>query len=64
MKSIEKHSEQQRSLVTGATGGIGLAFSKELAKQNRPVVVVARNAAKLKEVYYELAMVKTKLVQS
>jgi short-subunit dehydrogenase len=64
MKSIEKHSEQQRSLVTGATSGIGLAFSKELAKQNRPVVVVARNAAKLKEVYYELAMVKTKLVQS
>jgi short-subunit dehydrogenase len=64
MKSIEKHSEQQRSLVTIATSGIGLTFSKELAKQNRPVVLVARNAAKLKEVYDELAMLKTKLVQS
>jgi short-subunit dehydrogenase len=54
MKSIEKHSEQQWSLVTGATGGIGLAFSKELAKQNKPVVLVARNAAKLKAVSDEL----------
>jgi short-subunit dehydrogenase len=64
MKSIEKHSEQQGSLVTDAISGIGLAFSKELAKQNRSVVLVARNAAKLKETFNELAMVKTKLEHS
>jgi short-subunit dehydrogenase len=50
MESIEKHSEQQWSLVTGATSGIGVAFSKDLAKQNKPVILVARNAAKLKAV--------------
>jgi short-subunit dehydrogenase len=64
MKSIEKLSEQQGSLVTNAISGIDLAFSKELAKQNRAVVMVARNAAKLKEVFDELTMVKTKLEQS
>jgi short-subunit dehydrogenase len=64
MKSIEKHSEQQWSLVTGAISGIGLEFSKELAKQNRSEVLVARNAAKLKDVFDELAMVKTKLEHS
>ncbi|WP_157825585.1 SDR family NAD(P)-dependent oxidoreductase [Glaciecola sp. 33A] len=37
-------------MVTVATSGIGLAFAKELEKQNKPAVLVARNAAKLKAV--------------
>jgi short-subunit dehydrogenase len=43
------------ALITGATSGIGLAYTKELAKQNKPVVLVARNEAKLKEVADELS---------
>jgi short-subunit dehydrogenase len=50
MKTINTHNEQQWSLVTVATSGIGLAFAKELEKQNKPAVLVARNAAKLKAV--------------
>ena len=64
MKSIKRHSEQQWSLETGATSGIGLKFSKVLARQNRPVLLVARVAANLKEVSNELTMLKMKLAQS
>jgi diguanylate cyclase (GGDEF)-like protein len=42
------------ALITGATSGIGLAYTKELAKQNKPVVLVARSEARLKEVSGEL----------
>ena len=64
MKSIEKHSEQQWSLVTGATSVIGQVFGKELDKQNEPKVLVVRNAAKLKKFSDKLTMLKTKLAQS
>lgn len=35
------------SLVTGASGGIGLHFAEELAKEGHNLILVARNAAKL-----------------
>jgi short-subunit dehydrogenase len=42
------------ALITGATSGIGLAYAKELAKQNKPVDLVARSETPLKEVSGEL----------
>lgn len=42
------------ALVTGASSGIGLDLSRELAKHSHDVVLVARTAAKLQEIAGEL----------
>src|SRR6476469_1934620 len=42
------------ALVTGASSGIGLDLSRELAKNGHDVVLVARTAPKLQEVASEL----------
>lgn len=42
------------ALVTGASGGIGLAYAKELAKNKQPVILVARNEDKLIELSKQL----------
>jgi uncharacterized protein len=39
----------KKALVTGASGGIGYVFAKELAKQGYTIMGVARNEAKLKD---------------
>jgi len=44
------HKDNTWTLVTGASGGIGLAYATELAKKNQPVILVARNEQKLIQV--------------
>lgn len=41
-------------LVSGATGGIGQAVCKKLARSNEPILIVARNMDKLKSLESEL----------
>ncbi|MFT6989018.1 MAG: hypothetical protein ACJASL_000984 [Paraglaciecola sp.] len=48
MKTIYKHNQQQCSLGSVATSRIGQASAKELGKHNKPMVLIADNAAKLK----------------
>ena len=42
-------------LVTGASGGIGKAYAKELALEGFSLFLIARNAEKLEEVKAEIA---------
>ena len=59
------NSSQSWALVTGASGGIGLAYSEELAKKGQPIILVARNEKKLEEVGQRLAIqygVNTKII--
>lgn len=42
------------TLVTGASGGIGLAYVKELAKKQHALILVARNKEKLTEISDDL----------
>lgn len=42
------------TLVTGASGGIGLAYVKELAKKRHSLILVARNENKLNEISAEI----------
>jgi len=44
-----------RALVTGASAGIGLELAREFAAHGHPVILVARNEAKLNEVAAELS---------
>ena len=53
------------SVITGATDGIGLAFSKILAEKKQNVVLISRNEEKLELVSSEIAQtygVKTKII--
>lgn len=42
------------TLITGASGGIGLALAKEFAKNHHNLIIVARNGDKLKQIQEEL----------
>ncbi len=52
----------KRAMVTGASEGIGRAVSERLAKEGFAVTLVARNAARLKELLLELAGHSHKIV--
>ncbi len=54
MTHNQAHNRQSWALVTGASGGIGLAYSEELAKKHQAIILVARNESKLKEVSDQL----------
>lgn len=45
---------KKRALITGASGGIGLAVARRLAKKDYQLTLVARNEEKLKKVLEEL----------
>ena len=65
MTHNQAHHRQSWALVTGASSGIGLAYSEELAKQQQAVILVARNEAKLEEVSEKLRIqydVPTKVI--
>ncbi len=53
MELIE-NTEIKYALVTGATGGLGKAFSKELAKQGYTLLLTGRNKEKLSALQEEL----------
>lgn len=55
MTQSDKSNSDAWALVTGASGGIGLAYAEELAKKNKAIVLVARNEKKLIEVSDDLA---------
>jgi short-subunit dehydrogenase len=46
--------DRGRALITGASGGIGLELAREFAVNGHPVILAARNQAKLQEVAGEL----------
>jgi short-subunit dehydrogenase len=55
MKQAEQRARTKTALVTGASSGLGLEFSKLLARDGYHLVIVARDAAKLQQVADELA---------
>src|SRR5947209_17410509 len=46
--------DKGRALITGASAGIGLELAREFAAHGHPVILVARNEARLNEVAAEL----------
>jgi short-subunit dehydrogenase len=50
-----RSKDQGRVLITGASAGIGLELAREFAAHGHPVVLVARNEARLNAVAVELA---------
>ena len=55
------------TLVTGASGGIGLAYVKELAKKQHSLILVARNESKLNEISEDINKefgVQTKVISA
>jgi len=55
MTNSDNSSRDSWALVTGASGGIGLAYVEELAKKSKSVILVARNEQKLTELAVELS---------
>src|SRR3954451_462629 len=43
-----------RTLITGASAGIGLELSREFARHGHPVILMARNEPRLKEIATQL----------
>lgn len=65
MNYSDKNKSNSWSLVTGASGGIGLAYAVELAKKKRSIILVARNEKRLVELSQELSQqfgVETKTI--
>lgn len=54
MKPAGRQARTKTALVTGASSGLGLEFSKLLARDGYNLVIVARDAAKLQQVADEL----------
>ncbi|MEH6578432.1 MAG: SDR family oxidoreductase [Amphritea sp.] len=55
MKQSDEIKSNSWALVTGASGGIGLAYAEELAKKKQSVILVARNEKKLIELSEQLS---------
>lgn len=53
-KKERKLAMKTYTLITGASGGIGLAFAKTFAQHGHNVILVARNRDKLKEIQKEI----------
>lgn len=65
MKDSNHSKSSGWALVTGSTMCIGLAYAQALARQNKSLVLVARNESKLVEVARDLAQrykVSTKII--
>ena len=65
---IERYGKGSWAVVTGATGGLGEAFCKELAELGFNIALISRNKARLEatEKYLNLSFpnVKTRIVQA
>lgn len=63
---VEEYGENAWAVVTGASDGIGLAFAKELARENFNICLMARNIKKLQAVEVDIRelypSVKTQIV--
>jgi short-subunit dehydrogenase len=65
MKHLNHIKSSGWALVTGSTMGIGFSYAESLARQNKSLVLVARNEAKLTEVAQDLAQrydISTKII--